>query len=92
MDDLERGLVALENNNELEELLEIILKIGNTLNQKDPSKNNKTSFNVRSIFTTLPKIKGCGKYKNKNMLDFILESALNKKPELIQFAIKLANC
>lgn len=32
MDDLERGLVALENNNELEELLEIILKIGNTLN------------------------------------------------------------
>ena len=90
LQDLRKAVIGIEDNPELKEVLVMVLKIGNYLNQ-GTNKGNSISFNI-SVLPNLKGSKALGQHSKSTMLDFLLNSILTKKPDVAQFALKLEDC
>jgi len=75
---LKSAWVAVRDNAELKQVILMLLKIGNYLNQGS-KKGNQVSFNV-DLLTNLKSSKALGSHSKSSMLDFLLNSILSKSP------------
>ena len=69
-------MISIEDNVELKQVITILLKIGNFLNQGS-NKGNSISFNL-DLLKNLKSSKALGAHSKSTMLDFLLNSILNK--------------
>jgi len=75
---LKSAWVAVRDNDELKQVILMLLKIGNYLNQGS-KKGNQVSFNV-DLLSNLKSSKALGTHSKSSMLDFLLNSILSKSP------------
>ena len=87
---LRAAVLGVENNKEFRNVIVMILKIGNYLNQ-GTNKGNSVSFSVE-LFNNLKLNKATGAHSKSTMMDYLLSTILNKCPSNATFALKLADC
>ena len=87
---LRKSVVAVEDNPELQQVILILLKIGNYLNQ-GTNKSNVLSFNM-DLLKSVKMAKAVGKHSKSTMMDFLFQTILTKSPEIAKFAEKLEGC
>jgi hypothetical protein len=67
-----------------------MLKIGNYLNF-GTKKGSASNFTL-DLFTRLSMTKAMGKFSKSSLLDFLLNSMLNKEPGIVKFVLSLSIC
>ncbi len=82
---LRAAIVGVKDNQALKDVMVMLLKIGNYLNQGS-KKGNQISFNV-DLLSNLKSSRALGTHSKSSMLDFLLTSILNKSPSTADFAV-----
>jgi hypothetical protein len=67
-----------------------MLKIGNYLNF-GTKKGSASNFTL-DLFTRLAMTKATGKFSKSSLLDFLINSLLNKEPAIIKYVVSLCGC
>jgi len=81
---LRGAVISIEQNKELHNVIVMLLKIGNYLNQ-GTNKGNSVSFSIE-LFGNLKLNKATGNHAKSTMMDYLLNTILNKEPQNARFA------